>query len=59
MESVDRLNEKLIHLGPGHWEVILDEDSDDESQLVVATLRQDHVLWMVDHPQQLCLNLSS
>lgn len=53
------LAEPLIHLGPLHWEVILDEDSDHERKLLVAGLGQDDVFRVVDHSEQLSLDLCS
>ena len=59
MQGIQRLIEPLVHLRPGHWKVILHKDGDHESQLLVAALRQDHILRVIDHLQQLTLYLNA
>lgn len=58
VERVQRLYQPLVHLRPRHWEVILDEYSDNEGQLLITTFRQNHILRVVYHRKQLRLNLS-
>ena len=57
VQCVQRLDQPLVHLGPSDWEVILDEDGDHEGQLLIAALGQDNILRVVDHLEQLRLNL--
>ena len=58
MQGVKGLDQPLVHLGPCHWEVILNKDGDSECELLIARLRQNNILWIVNQLQQLCLDRS-
>ena len=59
VQRVQRLDQPLVHLRPRHREVILDEDGDHKRQLFVAAPREYHIVRVVDHLQQLGLDLIS
>ena len=57
MQRFERFRQPLVHLWPSHRKVILDKDSDHKCELLIAALRENDVLRVVDHLQELGFDL--